>query len=969
MNRTLRTAAMLVLSLATLGASAYAQTSAQIPRTFSYQGLLTDISGRNVPDGNHILTLTIYDAPTGGTELYSETHAAPVIRGTFNVIIGSVNPIPSTLKFDRPYYLGVSVDGKDELSPRTAMLAVPYALRSIGAETAVSAEHAATADLATVSQGLAPTATGFVRSLNGRDGDLEIVGSGSTQIQTQGNRVMIFSKEVTSGITSIHSIDAALAVTDGTGPAVSLSLVPGGITEALIGDAAVNNKKLRNGSVTTDKLADAAVTAQKMSSGGAPSGMTLVSTGSGTPVWGNPIATAIILPRADTVNSSSPLWSLYNSGAGGAGRFTILNAGNGSDALTAATTGSGNALNISGKLYQSNGGVVFDGTVGQAPASGPGTRMMWVPSKGAFRAGYVNGNQWDQGNLGDYSTATGFRPTASGNSSVAMGNSTVATGDYSVAIGRNASATGLSSYATGQLTAAGGDYSTAMGYQTASSGIYSTALGYNTIASSDYTTATGQRAVASAPSATAMGWSTTASGVASTAMGEGTIASGVASTAFGLSTVAVGENSLATGNSTRADGDNTTAMGSAVSTNGYNGAFVWGDASTSNVMNATVDNQVAFRASGGMVVYADSSLATKMSLDPGGAFSIQGSTGMTPVSGAGSRMMWVPYRSAFRAGSVDGGQWDDPNIGDWSFGSGYNTLAIGNYSVAMGRGAQALNTYAVAMGTGTNASGFASTALGWANVALGTASFAVGFSSSAGGNNSFAAGNLAVAQGNASVAMGSSVNALGDFSVALGSNSTTGANAGSFVFGDASTTTPVTNSSANQFMVRAAGGTIIYSNAAMNAGVSLAPGAGAWATISDRNRKENFRPENAESVLSRLVSLPVTSWNYRSQDASIRHMGPMAQDFNAAFGLGESDTTITTTDIDGVTILAVQALARRTDELRARTEELESLRREVVDLRSRFGEVETLRARLEELRSLLEQAGEKELRQASNMER
>lgn len=969
MNRTLRTAAMLVLSLATLGASAYAQTSAQIPRTFSYQGLLTNPQGAHVPDGNHILTLTVYDAPTGGTVLYSETHAVPVLRGVFNVIIGSVNPIPNTLKFDRPYYLGVSVDGKDELSPRTAMLAVPYALRSIESETAVSAEHASTADLATVSQGLAPGATGFVRSVNGRDGDLEIVGSGSTQIQTLGNRLTIFSKEVTSGITSIHSIDAALAVTDGTGPAVSLSMVPGGITEALIGDAAINNRKLRNGSVTTEKLADGAVTAQKMSSGIAPSGMTLVSTGTGTPIWGNPIATAIILPRADTVNSSSPLWSLYNSGSGGAGRFTILNSGNGSDALVAATVGSGNALNVSGKLYQSNGGVVFDGTVGTAPVSGPGTRMMWVPSRSAFRAGYVNGNQWDQGNLGDYSTATGYRPTASGNSSVSMGNSTVATGDYSVAIGRNASATGLSSFATGQLTVAGGDYSTALGYQTASPGTYSTALGYNTIASGDYSTATGQRAVANAPSATAMGWSSTASGAASTAMGEGTIASGVASTALGLSTVAAGENSLATGNSTRADGDNSTAMGSSVSTNGYSGSFVWGDASTANVMNATANNQFAMRASGGMVVYADSNLASKMTLHPGGAFSIEGSAGMTPITGAGTRVMWVPYRSAFRVGAVDGGQWDDANIGDWSFGAGYNSLAIGNYSVAMGRGTQALNTYAVAMGTGTNASGFASTALGWASTALGTASFVVGFSSSAGGNNSFAAGNLSVAQGNSSVAMGTSVSALGDYSVALGSNATTGANTGSFVFGDASTTTPVTNTGANEFMVRAAGGTIIYSNAAMNAGVSLAPGAGAWATVSDRNKKENFRTENPETVLNRLVSIPVTSWNYRSQDASIRHMGPMAQDFHAAFDLGESDTTITTTDIDGVTILAVQALAQRTDELRARTEELESLRREVAELRSRLGDVETLRARLEELRSLLEQANRPELRQASNMEK
>ena len=57
-----------------------------------------------------------------------------------------------------------------------------------------------------------------------------------------------------------------------------------------------------------------------------------------------------------------------------------------------------------------------------------------------------------------------------------------------------------------------------------------------------------------------------------------------------------------------------------------------------------------------------------------------------------------------------------------------------------------------------------------------------------------------------------------------------------------------------------------------------------------------------------MAELPISTWNYKSQDASIRHMGPMAQDFRAAFGLGTSDTMIDTVDPDGVALAAIQGL-------------------------------------------------------------
>jgi len=100
---------------------------AQIPRTISYQGILADGSGTLVPDGNHTLTLRIYETSSGGSAIFTETHTVPVVRGVFNSIIGSSTPIPPSMGFDKAYFLGVTVDGGAELSPRTAMTSVPYA--------------------------------------------------------------------------------------------------------------------------------------------------------------------------------------------------------------------------------------------------------------------------------------------------------------------------------------------------------------------------------------------------------------------------------------------------------------------------------------------------------------------------------------------------------------------------------------------------------------------------------------------------------------------------------------------------------------------------------------------------------------------------------------------------------------------------------------------------------------------------
>ena len=81
--------------------------------------------------------------------------------------------------------------------------------------------------------------------------------------------------------------------------------------------------------------------------------------------------------------------------------------------------------------------------------------------------------------------------------------------------------------------------------------------------------------------------------------------------------------------------------------------------------------------------------------------------------------------------------------------------------------------------------------------------------------------------------------------------------------------------------------------------------------------KAGFEPVEPGEVLSILRNLRIETWHYRAQGPGVRHMGPMAEDFYSAFGLGPDDGYIATVDIDGVGLAAIQALAAENDALRA----------------------------------------------------
>jgi hypothetical protein len=86
---------------------------------------------------------------------------------------------------------------------------------------------------------------------------------------------------------------------------------------------------------------------------------------------------------------------------------------------------------------------------------------------------------------------------------------------------------------------------------------------------------------------------------------------------------------------------------------------------------------------------------------------------------------------------------------------------------------------------------------------------------------------------------------------------------------------------------------------------------------SDRNIKSGFASIERDQILESVASLPISRWSYLTEGAHITHLGPMAQDFKAAFGLGDSDKTILQVDADGVALVAIQALNARVEKLAA----------------------------------------------------
>jgi hypothetical protein len=180
---------------------------------------------------------------------------------------------------------------------------------------------------------------------------------------------------------------------------------------------------------------------------------------------------------------------------------------------------------------------------------------------------------------------------------------------------------------------------------------------------------------------------------------------------------------------------------------------------------------------------------SKLHIESGGLL-ITGSSGQTPVTGAGDRFMWIPNKSATRFGRLDSNgntYWDEDSIGYYSFAAGKNARATGDSaSISLGYHTNASGRYgSIALGDFANASGSSgASAIGGYVTASGISSIAIGQSSKAIGNYSQTIGTNSIASGLASQTLGLNDTAESSFSHAIGYRAITeGASIGNYALG------------------------------------------------------------------------------------------------------------------------------------------------------------------------------------------
>jgi len=291
--------------------------------------------------------------------------------------------------------------------------------------------------------------------------------------------------------------------------------------------------------------------------------------------------------------------------------------------------------------------------------------------------------------------------------------------------------------------------------------------------------------------------------------------------------------------------------------------------------------------------------------------------------------------------TVGGGSGNTASDNYATVGGGYQNTASGNCAtVGGGTHNETSDSDATVGGGCKNEAGGLRTTVGGGESNKASANQATvggGYENTASGDRATVGGGAYnKASGNqATIPGGRDNTANGTYSFAAGQRAKA-IHRGAFVWGD-STDADITSFGNNQFIVRAFGGTWIISGT--SASVVLPANGSAWVSRSDRSMKRNIRPVDGKDILSKLAHIPISRWSYKAQDPQIEHIGPMAQDFYSAFGLGEDDKHISTIDPDGVALAAIQGLYEMVQEKDA---QIAAQQQQIVTLESRLAALEAL---------------------------
>lgn len=499
--------------------------------------------------------------------------------------------------------------------------------------------------------------------------------------------------------------------------------------------------------------------------------------------------------------------------------------------------------------------LLFPGSTGETA----GSKLIFDSNQSAFRAGIINGGQWDELNRGFSSVSFGEDSTASGfNSGVLSGKGNSTTQGYAGIV-------------------AGQDNSVSGGHSVIGGGL--------------------QNLITNSTSIIGAGTLNVITGV------NNIIGSGQSNQCAGsFSAIDAGQNN--------SNGGSHSLIGSG------QGNSIIGNTSSSCI-GAGISNQIdaGFNVISTSCICTGTNNTIDTSLSPVvtsscicGGISNQ-ITALNSFIGAGNA------NQARGQSSVVGG--GENNVAGNAVGSFTPIVCGGNNNQALGSSSAIVGGSTNATGAAASASFIGG---GGSNVTGPSASNGVvcgGFSNSALGNASTVGGGQGnQAQGLFSTVPGGNNNqAGGTASFAAGTNAQTSGSNNCFVWGDSGgVTAPAASPDTVWFQTGtlAAAATpvfTIYSSAAAATGVQLNQGAGAWAAVCDRNAKENLRELSPLDILNRVEQLPIYEFNYKGGSEGMRCRGPVAQDWHVLFPSEKHPLTIDTMDLDGISLAAIKGLA------------------------------------------------------------
>ncbi|MBI3192832.1 MAG: hypothetical protein HYZ34_00020 [Ignavibacteriae bacterium] len=251
------------------------RSDAQIPRTISYQGVLTDNLGTPKSDGTYSFTFRLYESETGGTAIWSETKNLEVKRGLFYTMLGSQTAFGSSVNFEKPYWLSIQLASESEMTQRMPLTSVGYSLNASKATIADTVLHAPPTVVTPGSIDSTKLASSSVTNSKIQDGAItqNKIHSSVTYPIADGS---ITSEKIQDyGIQSVDIFDSAITQSKIRDRNVTnAKIANGAVTEDKIGDNqvtknkisdnAISENKIENGAITTSKIADAKITREKI---------------------------------------------------------------------------------------------------------------------------------------------------------------------------------------------------------------------------------------------------------------------------------------------------------------------------------------------------------------------------------------------------------------------------------------------------------------------------------------------------------------------------------------------------------------------------------------------------------------------------------------------------------------------------------------------------------------------------------